>query len=271
MPPWFQASNVTHNFGGLSAVSGFNLELRPGELVGLIGPNGAGKTTIFNLLTGVYRATQGSIRFKDHELVGLTPWNISGLGIARTFQNIRLFRQLSVLDNVRIAHYSHTRYNLAEAFFHLGRYRREERRITGAALEVLKCLQLESYADDQADSLPYGLQRRLEIGRALATGATLLLLDEPAAGMNPNEVGQLMEFIVWMRRQFNLTILLIEHHMRLVTGICERVLVMDFGVTIAEGRPDEIQNNGRVQEAYLGQAEEEDRLQMTDGGRRRTE
>lgn len=256
MPPWFQAINVTHNFGGLSAVSGFNLELRPGELVGLIGPNGAGKTTIFNLFTGVYRATQGSIRFQRRELIGLSPWVICGLGIARTFQNIRLFRQLSVLDNVRIAHYAHGRYSLAEALFHLGRYRREERRITRAALEVLRILHLESYADAPADSLAYGLQRRLEIGRALATGASLLLLDEPAAGMNPNEIGQLMEFISWMRKQFNLTILLIEHHMRLVTGICERVLVMDFGVTIAEGRPDEIQNNPQVLEAYLGRINE---------------
>ena len=255
MTPWFQANNVGHHFGGLSAISGFNLELCAGELVGLIGPNGAGKTTVFNLITGVYRAAEGSIRFQGHELVGLSPWNISGLGIARTFQNIRIFKQLSVLDNVRIAHYRRTHYSLAEALLHLGRYRREERRLTQAAMEILRLMHLESYAGESADSLPYGLQRRLEIGRALATGATLLLLDEPAAGMNPVEVGQLMEFIGWIRRQFNLTILLIEHQMRLVTGICERVLVLDFGVTIAEGRPDEIQNNAQVLEAYLGQAE----------------
>jgi len=244
-----------HHFGGLSAISGFNLELRAGELVGLIGPNGAGKTTVFNLITGVYRAAQGSIRFQGRELVGLSPWIISGLGIARTFQNIRIFKQLSVLDNVRIAHYRSARYSLAEALFHLGRYRREERGLTQTAMETLRLLHLDSYADEPADSLPYGLQRRLEIARALATGATLLLLDEPAAGMNPNEVGQLMEFIGWMRRHFNLTILLIEHQMKLVTGICERVLVLDFGVTIAEGRPDEIQNDAQVLEAYLGQAE----------------
>jgi len=254
MTSWFQANNVGHHFGGLSAISGFNLELRAGELVGLIGPNGAGKTTVFNLITGVYRAAEGSIRFQGRELVGLSPWIISGLGIARTFQNIRIFKQLSVLDNVRIAYYRRARYSLAEALFHLGRYRREERRLTLAAMEILRLLHLEAYAGEPADSLPYGLQRRLEIGRALATGATLLLLDEPAAGMNPVEVGQLMEFIGWIRRQFNLTILLIEHQMRLVTGICERVLVLDFGVTIAEGRPDEIQNNPQVLEAYLGQA-----------------
>ena len=255
MTPWFQANNVMHHFGGLSAISGLNLELRAGELVGLIGPNGAGKTTVFNLITGVYRAAEGSIRFQGRELVGLSPWIISGLGIARTFQNIRIFKQLSVLDNVRIAYYRHARYSLTEALLHIGQYRREERRLTQEAMEILRLLHLESYAGEPADSLPYGLQRRLEIARALATGATLLLLDEPAAGMNPVEVGQLMEFIGWIRRQFNLTILLIEHQMRLVTGICERVLVLDFGVTIAEGRPDEIQNNAKVLEAYLGQAE----------------
>jgi len=256
MTPWFKADNVMHHFGGLSAISSFNLELRAGELVGLIGPNGAGKTTVFNLITGVYRATEGSIRFQGRELVGLSPWIISGLGIARTFQNIRIFKQLSVLDNVRIAYYQHARYSLAEALLHLGRYRREEQRLTQSTMEILRLLHLESYAGESADSLPYGLQRRLEIARALATGATLLLLDEPAAGMNPVEVGQLMEFIGWIRRQFNLTILLIEHQMRLVTGICERVLVLDFGVTIAEGRPDEIQNNAQVLEAYLGQADD---------------
>jgi len=270
MTPWFQANNVMHHFGGVSAISGFNLELRSGELVGLIGPNGAGKTTVFNLITGVYRSTEGSIRFQGHELVGLSPWIISGLGIARTFQNIRIFKQLSVLDNVRIAYYQRTHYSLAEALLHLGRYRREERRLTQAAMEILRLLHLESYAGEPADSLPYGLQRRLEIGRALATGATLLLLDEPAAGMNPNEVGQLMEFIGWIRRQFNLTILLIEHQMRVVTGICERVLVLDFGVTIAEGRPDEIQNNPQVLEAYLGQAEDGGK-RTTDDGRRMTD
>ncbi len=256
MTPWFQAHNVMHHFGGLNAISSFNLELKAGELVGLIGPNGAGKTTIFNLITGVYRAAGGSLRFQGHELVGLPPWVVSGLGIARTFQNIRIFKQLTVLDNVRIAFYRRTHYSLAEALLHLGRYRNEEQRLTGEAMKILSLLHLADYAGETADSLPYGLQRRLEIGRALATGASLLLLDEPAAGMNPVEVGQLMEFIGWIRRQFNLTILLIEHQMRLVTGICERVLVLDFGVTIAEGRPDEIQNNPQVLEAYLGQVEE---------------
>ncbi len=248
-----EARGVSHYFGGLCAVDDFNLTLEPGELMGIIGPNGAGKTTIFNLLTGVYRAGKGSIRFGGAELIGKTPHQITAMQISRTFQNIRLFKDLSVLDNVRIAHYSQIAYRPLEAVFHVGRYRREERRIINRSMELLAMLKIDHLATETADNLPYGLQRRLEIARALAVGPELLLLDEPAAGMNPNEIDQLMELIGWIRRQFDLTILLIEHQMKLVMGICERLLVLDFGATLAEGSPHEIQNNPKVLEAYLGE------------------
>lgn len=250
------ADQVTHFFGGLCAVSNFNLDLQPGELVGIIGPNGAGKTTIFNLITGVYRASKGSIKLDSVELVGKTPNQITELGIARTFQNIRLFKDLTVLDNVRIAHYSQVAYTPAEALLHIGRFQKEEVRIAKNSMELLEAFKLEKLADETSKNLPYGSQRRLEIARALATHPKLLLLDEPAAGMNPMEITQLMEFIGWIRKEFNLTIILIEHQMRLVMGICERLVVLDFGATIAAGLPKEIQNNPRVMEAYLGEGGE---------------
>lgn len=244
---------LTHKFGGLTAVSDLNLTLNAHELVGVIGPNGAGKTTVFNVISGVYRPSRGSILFEGVELVGKSPSQITNLGIARTFQNIRLFKELSVLDNVRIAHYGQVRYNALEALFHMGRFKKEEARIIEYSMELLALLKIEAAADVQAKNLPYGLQRRVEIARALATRPRLLLLDEPAAGMNPNEIDQLMDLIHWIRDEFNLTTLLIEHQMVLVMSICERLLVLDFGETIAEGRPEEIQSDRRVLEAYLGE------------------
>ena len=245
---------LSHNFGGLAAISDLNLTLHAHELVGVIGPNGAGKTTVFNVISGVYRPTRGSIMFEDQEIVGKSPSRITNLGIARTFQNIRLFKELSVLDNVRIAHYGQVRYSSLEALFHMGRFRKEEERVVEHSMELLTLLKIETAAEEQAKNLPYGLQRRVEIARALATGPKLLLLDEPAAGMNPNEIDQLMDLIYWIRDRFNLTILLIEHQMALVMSICERLLVLDFGETIAQGTPQAIQSDQRVLEAYLGEA-----------------
>ena len=247
------ANKVGHKFGGLSAVTDFNLNLHYGELMGIIGPNGAGKTTVFNLITGVYQASEGSMRFKGIEIVGKRPNQIAALRIGRTFQNIRLFRELSVLDNVRIAHYAQANYGILEGLLHLGRYQKEEQRIINNSLYLLSIFKLEQVAGELAKNLPYGLQRRLEIARALAISPELLLLDEPAAGMNPHEIDQLMLLIQWIRQEFNLTILLIEHQMKLVMGICERIQVLDFGETLAVGTPDMIQNHSKVLEAYLGE------------------
>lgn len=240
-------------FGGLRAVSNFTIDIQPGELIGLIGPNGAGKTTAFNLLTGVYEPTEGTIEFDGQSIVGLKPYQITQRGIARTFQNIRLFSDLSVLDNVKIAYHFHVKYGLIESVLRMGRYFSEEEEITRKAVEFLKIFNLAEKKDEIAKNLPYGEQRRLEIARALAAQPKLLLLDEPAAGMNPQETHELMEMIRWIRQRFNLTILLIEHDMSLVMGVCERIYVLDYGQIIASGTPAEIKSNPRVIEAYLGE------------------
>jgi branched-chain amino acid transport system ATP-binding protein len=243
---------ATKFFGGLCAVKGFGLTLPRGALWGLIGPNGAGKTTVFNLVTGLIPLSSGEVEFQGERVDGLEPFEITRLGIARTFQNIRLFQNLSVLDNVRIAYHPHAEYGLADGLFRSKRFMAKEKQLTEKALDFLSIFKLEGIAEELAKNLPYGEQRRVEIARALACNPTLLLLDEPAAGMNPREILQLMELIHFIRDRFKLTILLIEHQMRVVMGICEWITVMDFGEVIARGTPKDIQNNQMVIEAYLG-------------------
>lgn len=250
--PVLEIEGLSKSFGGLRAVSNFDLTLGDNEVVGLIGPNGAGKTTIFNLITGIYPVTSGSINFMGKSILGIQPFKIMQLGIARTFQNIRIFKECSVLDNVRTVFHPRVRYGVVDAFLHTPRYAAEEQRITGRALELLKAMNLDGRAELKAASLPYGDQRRLEIARALAGEPKVLLLDEPAAGMNPSEVGTLVELIKFIQNNFKITILLIEHQMNVVMNVCDRLVVLDFGEIIAEGLPEEIRNNQKVLEAYLG-------------------
>ncbi|MFA6808911.1 MAG: ABC transporter ATP-binding protein [Eubacteriales bacterium] len=248
-----KTDNLSKSFSGLKAVANLNMEIKKGELVGLIGPNGAGKTTVFNLLTGVYTPSEGLIIFNDKKINGLSPYKVSYRGLARTFQNIRLFSDLSVLDNVKIAFHQHVKYSALTGILRLPGYYKGEEEITKKSLELLKIFELDDKVEELAKNLPYGQQRRLEIARALATKPTLLLLDEPAAGMNPQETQSLMELIRWILKKFDLTILLIEHDMALVMGVCERIYVLDYGMVIAQGTPGEIKSNPKVIEAYLGE------------------
>jgi branched-chain amino acid transport system ATP-binding protein len=250
-----EIKNLTHFFGGLRAVYDLNLTLEGGELMGLIGPNGAGKTTVFNLASGFYRPTEGQIRFMDRDIGSLRPHQVTALGIARTFQTIRLWNSLSVFENLCISQHHQLGYGFLQSVLRTPRFLRSERQVKKTAEEIMDLLGLGQYALEFPKNLPYGLQRRVEIGRALSLRPRLLLLDEPAAGMNPSEVGQLIEMIRWIRDEFKLTICLIEHQMRVVMNVCENMMVLDFGETIAEGRPDEIRQNSRVIKAYLGEEE----------------
>jgi branched-chain amino acid transport system ATP-binding protein len=247
-----EVKNLTMQFGGLKAVDNVNLSIPKGSLMGLIGPNGAGKTTVFNTLTGVYQPTGGEILFKGESLVGLKPYEISRRGITRTFQNIRLFKNLSVFENIVIASTQHIRYKIWDEIFQTRKLKEEEKAMKKEIMDLLDFFGLADKASDEASSLPYGDQRKLEIVRALATKPELIFLDEPAAGMNHSETHQLMHLIAKIRREFGVTVLLIEHDMKLVMGICEKIFVLDHGVKIEEGTPAVIQNSASVIEAYLG-------------------
>lgn len=248
-----EVKNLGISFGGLRAVDDFNVNINKGQLYGLIGPNGAGKTTIFNLLTGVYKPTDGSIILDGENIVGKKPAQINMAGIGRTFQNIRLFKKLSVLDNVKVGLHNHSKYSTFAGIFRLPSYFKEEKQMDEKAMELLAVFDLDKEANFLASNLPYGKQRKLEIARALATKPKLLLLDEPAAGMNPNETAELMDTIKLIRDKFDITILLIEHDMKLVTGICEQITVLNFGTELASGTPEVVLNDPKVITAYLGE------------------
>ena len=248
-----EVKNIGISFGGLKAVDNFSLTIEKGQLYGLIGPNGAGKTTVFNLLTGVYKADHGSIFLDGKELTGKNTIEINQAGIARTFQNIRLFKELSVLDNVKVGLHNHHPYSTIEGIFRLPHYYKVEKEMNARAMELLKVFDLDKECNYKASNLPYGKQRKLEIARALATDPKLLLLDEPAAGMNPNETAELMDTIRFVRDHFDMTVLLIEHDMKLVSGICEKLTVLNFGQVLTQGQTSEVLNDKRVITAYLGE------------------
>jgi len=254
--PLLEIQHLIKNFGGVRAVDCFSHQLEQGGLYAIIGPNGAGKTTIFNLITGIYEPTEGQIFFNGGEITGMITHEIAGKGIARTFQNIRLFSDFSVLDNVRTACHHYASYSVWEGLFPTPRRRREEKALTDRAYRLLELVNLADRAHEMSKNLPYGHQRRLEIARALAQEPRLLLLDEPAAGMNPDETVQLMDFIEQIHETFDLTILLIEHHMEVVMGLADDIVVIDFGRVIARGTPEEVQSNPVVIKAYLGTEEE---------------
>ena len=245
--------NLSISFGGLHAVDDFHITIEKGQLYGLIGPNGAGKTTVFNLLTGVYKPDEGIIRLDGQDITGRSTIEVNMAGVARTFQNIRLFKNLSVLDNVKVGLHNHFRYSTLEGILRLPRYHKVEKEMNERAMELLKVFDLDGQADFLASNLPYGKQRELEIARALATQPKLLLLDEPAAGMNPNETQDLMKTIRFVRDNFDVSILLIEHDMKLVSGICEKLTVLNFGRVLAKGDTSEVLNNPEVITAYLGE------------------
>ena len=248
-----EAKNLGISFGGLRAVDDFNIKIEKGSLYGLIGPNGAGKTTVFNLLTGVYKPTEGIITLDGKDVTGKKTIEINQAGIARTFQNIRLFKDLSVIDNVKVGLHNHMSYSTVTGILRLPKYYKVEKQMTEEAMELLKVFDLEKFASYKAANLPYGQQRKLEIARALATDPKLLLLDEPAAGMNPNETGELMDMIRFVRDEFHMTILLIEHDMKLVSGICEELTVLNFGEVLAQGKTTDVLNDPQVIKAYLGE------------------
>lgn len=245
--------NLSISFGGLHAVDDFQITIEKGQLYGLIGPNGAGKTTVFNLLTGVYKPDEGIIRLDGQDITGRSTIEVNMAGVARTFQNIRLFKNLSVLDNVKVGLHNHFRYSTLEGVLRLPRYHKVEKEMNERAMELLKVFDLDGQGDFLASNLPYGKQRELEIARALATQPKLLLLDEPAAGMNPNETQDLMKTIRFVRDNFDVSILLIEHDMKLVSGICEKLTVLNFGRVLAQGDTSEVLNNPEVITAYLGE------------------
>ena len=248
-----EVKNLGISFGGLRAVDGFNIKIEKGQLYGLIGPNGAGKTTIFNMLTGVYKPTDGLIVLDGQNITGKKTIEINKAGIARTFQNIRLFKDLTVLDNVKVGLHNHHKYSTLAGILRLPSYHKVEKEMNAEAMELLKVFGLDGEANQLASNLPYGKQRKLEIARALATEPKLLLLDEPAAGMNPNETIELMETIRFVRDKFDMTVLLIEHDMKLVSGICEELTVLNFGQVLAQGKTSDVLNNPEVIKAYLGE------------------